>query len=272
MMKIARVFPTKTKMSPLDRDAYFDVPGLFLPRYYDEIHISVVFSWDMNAAYLLKRQWDHIAPIKIGGPAINGEGGEFTPGIYLKKGITITSRGCPNNCAWCFITKPLKELEIKPGNNIIDNNLLACSRSHLDKVFQMLRSQQRIKLSGGLEAERITDKIAEEIRGLSLRQLWIAYDHPGKFRAVEKAFKILNKYFKRDHLGCYVLIGYGDDSLDKAEGRLQQIVDLGGFPFAMLYRNFKGEFPQPEKPWRKLQKYWVRPAYIRHRIKHKEDS
>lgn len=237
---------------------------------YDEIHVSVTFTWDINHAAFLGRQWQKIAPVKIGGPAINGEGDEFIPGLYLKKGITITSRGCPNNCAWCFITKPLKELEIKSGNNIADNNLLACSRSHLDKVFQMLKSQKGIKLSGGLEAERITDKIAEEIRGLRLRQLWTAYDHPRRFRSVEKAFKILNKYFKRDHLGCYVLIGYGDDTLDKAEGRLQQIVDLGGFPFAMLYRNFKGEFPQPEKPWRKLQKYWVRPAYIRHRIKHKE--
>lgn len=271
-MKIARVFPTRTSMSPIGQDSFFDVPGLFLPRYYDEVHISVTFTWDLEHATFLKRQWDHIAKVRIGGPAINGEGEEFTPGMYLKKGITITSRGCPSNCPWCFVKKPLKELEVKPGNNIVDNNLLACSRSHLDKVFSMLKKEKKIYFSGGLEANRITEKIAEEIRSLRVRQLYLAYDDKNNFKAVEKAFRILRKYFTRDYLGCFVLIGYKEDTLDLAEGRLNQILDLGGFPFAMLYRNAKGEYPKPGKAWRKLQKYWVRPAYMRHRTRNKVED
>ena len=267
-MRIARVFPTKTSMSPDDRDVYFGEPELFMPEY-DEVHISVAFTWDLERAEWLKKQWEFVAPVKVGGPAANGEGDGFVPGMYLKNGITITSRGCPNRCPWCFVNKPLKELEVNPGNNIIDNNLLACSDFHIEKVFKMLRSQHRIKFSGGLEAARITDKTAEGIRSLNLRQLWTAYDHLDNFKVVEKAFGILTKYFRRDQLGCFVLIGFGDDTMDKAEGRLHQILDLGGLPFAMLYRDKAGGFPQPEKAWRKFQKCWVRPAYIRYILKNK---
>lgn len=265
-MKIARVFPTQTRMSPLDNDAYFGPPDLFTPEY-DEVHISVAFTWDVVYAQFLRTQWKHIAPVKIGGPAITGEGNGFSPGMYVKKGVTVTSRGCPRNCPWCFVRAPLLELKIHPGNNIIDNNLLACSDAHIEKVFKMLESQRRIKFSGGLEAGRTTEKIAERIRGLSLRQLWLAYDHEDGFPVVEKAFTILNRYFKRDHLGCFVLIGFQDDTMDRAEGRLRQILDLGGLPFAMLYRNRAGEYPQPKMAWKKFQKYWLRPAYVRTKLK-----
>ncbi|GAH28238.1 unnamed protein product, partial [marine sediment metagenome] len=56
---------------------------------------------------------------------IDGEGNGFIPGRYVKEGVTITSRGCPNRCSFCMVKSPLKELKIYPGNNVIDNNLLA---------------------------------------------------------------------------------------------------------------------------------------------------
>lgn len=269
-MRIARVFPTKTSMSPTDQDAYFDYPGLFVPQY-DEIHISVSFTWDIKKAEWLKKQWERIAPVKIGGPAIDGEPTNgFIPGVHLRKGVVITSRGCPNNCPWCFVNKPLKELEIREGNNILDNNLLACSKDHLGQVFQMLRGQKEIKFTGGLEASSITDKIAEQIRGLRLIRLYLAYDDSSRFKPVKKAYQILIKYFSRESLGCYVLIGFNGDTMDKAESRLRQIWDLGGMPFAMLYRNKEGEYPKPEKEWRRFQRSWCRPAAIRATMKGKK--
>lgn len=265
-MRIARVFPTRTSMSPADRDAYFGEPELFMPEY-DEVHISVAFTWDIARAEWLANQWEHIAPVRTGGPAVDGEGDGFVPGIYLRKGVVVTSRGCPNRCPWCFIRKPLLELKIHPGNDIIDNNLLACSNAHLDRVFSMLGSQRGIKFSGGLEAARITEGIVERIRGLRIRKLFTAYDHPGRFKEVKKAVGSLRKYFTREQVGCYVLIGYGNDSIEKAEARLRQVLDVGGMPFAMLYRNRNGDYPQPGKKWRRFQKCWVRPAYIRYILK-----
>ncbi len=261
-MRIARVFPTKTSMSPTDRDAYFAEPELFMPEY-DEVHVSVSFTWDIDRANWLARQWDFVAPVKIGGPAMNGEGDGFIPGQYLKHGVTFTSRGCPNRCPFCFINKPLREIDpILEGNIIQDNNLLACSRSHIDKVFQMLSRQHSIVFAGGLEASRIDYDTIEWLRGLRVKELWTAYDRESALKDLMKASYFLRKYFKRVKMRCYVLVGYGDDTTEKAEIRLMQVFNLGFLPFAMLYRNREGEYPKPEREWRQFQRTWTRPAAI----------
>ena len=71
----------------------------------NEVHISVPFTWDMNEAELLAEEW-HIAtrkPVKLGGPAYHSPAMDFTPGMYVRKGIIFTSRGCNNNCPWCGV-------------------------------------------------------------------------------------------------------------------------------------------------------------------------
>jgi len=118
----------------------------------DEVHVSVTFDWDKRAAEMLARQWEAVAPVKVGGPAYNDPGGEFEPGMYLKKGYVITSRGCPNHCWFCRAWRNegnIRELEIKEGWNVLDNNLLACSEGHQEAVFWMLSKQkERIKFTG----------------------------------------------------------------------------------------------------------------------------
>lgn len=249
-------------MSPQDPDSYFSTPELFMPEY-DEVHISVTFTWDIEKAKWLKKQWEHIAPVKIGGVAIDGEGKSFNPGMYVREGITKTSIGCPNNCGWCFVKQPLKELKIYPGNNIIDNNLLACSKSHIDRVFQMLKGQKKIKFTGGLESSMVTMEIIEKLSKLNIERMYFAYDHPMDLRSIKKISLMLKEYFAhRNYLGCYVLMGYKNDTIEKAKRRLIGTYLLGYLPFGMLYRNKKGEFPEPHKEWRKLQHIWTRPAVI----------
>ena len=110
MKRIARVFPTKTSMCPTDKDAYFSMPDLFTPIY-DEIHISCTFTWDIKKAKQLAIVWKNHGEVKIGGVAIDGESDQpMVEGMYLRKGVTITSRGCPNNCSFCFVKKNLLNL------------------------------------------------------------------------------------------------------------------------------------------------------------------
>ena len=109
-------------MSPTDRNAYFAEPDLFTPEY-DEVHISVTFTWDTKRAWELARQWNHIAPVKIGGVAINGEPKDgFKAGMYLRNGVTITSRGCPNRCPFCLVRQNLIEIEDFPEGNIVQDS------------------------------------------------------------------------------------------------------------------------------------------------------
>jgi len=259
-------------MSPKDHDAYFGPPGLYTPKY-DEIHISVTFTWDLPKVEMLKEEWSRYGSVKVGGPALEDPGDEFVAGRYLKEGVTITSRGCPydsSRCPFCFVPVregPIRELPIVPGNIVQDNNLLACSKTHRDKVFAMLRTQKRIDFAGGLEAGRVTDSIVEDLRSLKINQLWLSYDMPerkaGLIRAVEK----LKRYFPRYKIRCYVLIGYQGDTLYKAEERLKEAWDIGTLPFAMRYRTgvgqWEGTYLFAGRQWNLLTRKWTRAAAIK---------
>jgi len=91
-MRIARVFTTRNSYTPTGEDCYWDLPDLFTPHY-DEIHISVTFTWDIDKAVRWAKVWVSYGKILMGGPAVSKVIGEFTPGMYVKQGVTFTSRG-----------------------------------------------------------------------------------------------------------------------------------------------------------------------------------
>ena len=103
-MKNIRVFPRRTSMTPTDELSFIGDPPLFRSDA-DEVHISVTFTWDLKEGHRLRDAWaNYYDVVKIGGPAINGElPDEFVPGMYVKHGVTITSRGCNRRCPWCLV-------------------------------------------------------------------------------------------------------------------------------------------------------------------------
>lgn len=269
-MRLIRVFPRKTKATPDDELAYFGPPDMFAEA--DEVHISVTFTYDKQRAEYLAEQWRAIAPVKVGGVAYGDNSLEFIPGRYIKPGYTITSRGCPRRCWFCGVWKKWPEanvLPIHPGWNILDDNLLACPRPHVEAVFQMLRNQdRRIEFSGGLEALSLQDYQVDLLASLKPRpNMFFAYDPQDEFETLENAARrLLDAGFTaRSHrLRSYCLIGYPKDTFELAEKRLRQLLSVGFTPFAMLW---KPETPSQEKhapgpEWRAFQRRWTRPAII----------
>ncbi len=274
-MRIARVFPRKTKATPTDDLAFCDVPGLFPPDV-DQVDISVAFSWDLQRAVRLANAWEKVAPTRIGGPAIMEPSGDFHPGMYLKPGYVITSRGCPNHCWFCGVWKrdgKLRELPITEGHNILDDNLLACSEPHIRAVFDMLgRQTERAQFTGGFEAERLQEWHVDLLAKLKPRvdQMFFAFDQDGGDRDRDpliRAGRLLQEAgFTRHHLRCYVLIGHPYDEFYKAERRLRFVWNAGFVPMAMLYRDEKG---RKDPGWASFQREWARPAIIKTREKAK---
>ncbi|MCL2413480.1 MAG: hypothetical protein FWC98_05020, partial [Bacteroidales bacterium] len=220
--QIIRVFPRRTSATPNDEMVRINTtPSLF--DIADEVHISVVFTWDIPRAEYLANQWKIVAPVKIGGPAFNERGGDFISGMYLKKGITITSRGCPNRCWFCSVPVregyELRELPVVDGWIIQDDNLLACSPGHIDRVFEMLKRQpKRPQFTGGLEAKLLTQEMAFRLKDLKPESLFFAYDTPKDYAPLIQAGKYLQNagFAKKNHsLRCYVLTGYENDTLEK---------------------------------------------------------
>ena len=228
----------------------------------DEVHISVTWTYDKPMAEEMAYQWEVVGvPVKIGGPAYDDPGGEFIPGRYLKRGYTITSRGCNNKCWFCMAQKregKLRELEIKPGYNIIDNNLLQCSSDHIKAVFEMLKHQsERAVFTGGLEARELQDWHCELLRDVKPKRMYFAYDTPDDYEPLVEAGKKLRRagFSPAWHaMKCYNLIGYKGDTFEKAEKRLKDTCRAGFVPFAMLFRDEQG---QVDDQWKRFQSEWA---------------
>lgn len=260
---LARVFPRRTNASPNDPLAFFGPPGMFLPEI-TEVHISVTFTWDIPKAERLARQWETVAPVKIGGPALGDPGNGFMPGQYLKQGYVITSRGCPNRCWFCDVWKregDIRELPIKDGFNVLDSNLLACSQDHQEQVFEMLlRQKEKARFTGGLEAKRLTEWHVEWLSRLKAEYVWMAYDTPEDYEPLKEASSIFKAHdyhgLRSRWVRVYVLCGWDGDTMQDAEKRLRQVIDLGLVPMAMLYNRGIGRKDMME--WRRFQRKWTR--------------
>jgi hypothetical protein len=223
----------------------------------------------------LAEQWRFVAPTKIGGVAYGDNSLEFIPGRYVKPGYTITSRGCPRRCWFCGVWKKWPVANVLPiydGWNILDDNLLACPREHVEAVFAMLRRQKsptgRVEFTGGLEALSLQDYQVDLLASLTPRpNMFFAYDPGDEFETLVDASRRLQEagFTPRSHrMRAYVMIGYPKDTLTDAEGRLRQMLAIGFTPFAMLWRP---ETPSQEKhrpglEWRAFQRRWARPAII----------
>jgi hypothetical protein len=245
-----------------------------MPNLFDEadlINISVTFTWDIPFAESLFNSWRHIANTLIGGPAFNELSGEFEPGKYLKEGYVITSRGCPNKCWFCSVWKRegnIRELSIKDGWIITDDNLLACSNQHIIKVFEMLKEQPfKAQFTGGLEAKLLTPERAKQLKEIKPERIYFAYDTEDDLDPLIQAGKYLwdAGFIKHDHdIRAYVLIGYPKDTFQKAEKRIKETWDAGFFPMAMLWRNEKGEY---KEDWKKFQRLWANPTITAFNLK-----
>jgi len=264
---IARVFPSKTSATPADALAFVGEPKALIPGL-KAVHVSVTFSWDIPEARRLANLWESVqrVPTHIGGPALGDAGNRFVPGMYLKPGYVLTSRGCPNNCWFCVVPKregPIRELPVADGFNILDSNFLATSSEHQARVFGMLsRQKRRPVFSGGLEARLLTASMALRLRQIGTERLYCAYDTPDDLEPLREAGKILQAvgFSKKHHLFAYVLMGFPRDTEDDFLRRKDETWAAGFMPMAMRWRD-------PNQPdWEKLARKWARPAYMRRNL------
>ncbi len=268
--RLARVFGRKTKATPTDGMAFYNVPDMFVEA--DGVHVDVTFTSDKPRAEWLAEQWKHVARVEIGGVAYGDPGKEFVPGRYIKEGYTFTSRGCPRRCWFCSVWKRDPEprlLPIQDGWNILDDNLLACPEHHVRAVFAMLRRQGRqVEFTGGLEAAALQDYQVGLLADLKPRpNCFFAYDPGDPFETLRSAASrlIAAGFTACSHrLRVYVLIGYPKDTFAEAEKRLRQMLSVGFTPHAMLWQpeTPSAERWRPAPEWKQFQRLWARPAII----------
>lgn len=232
--------------------------GSGMAEWYDgeTANLSVVFSWNLADAYqranFLKAQGYRV---RAGGPAITLNpqalegvaeiGGEADALPWHNPNATFTSRGCIRHCPFCIVPKiegELRELEDWPVKPIVcDNNLLACSLRHFDRVIDRLKGIKDVDFEQGLDARLLTPYHAYRLAELKTRCVRLAWDNVHTETQVMNAIiRLRDAGFSAGHIHVYVLIGF-KDTPDDALYRLRTVANLGAYPNPMRYQPVNSE-------------------------------
>jgi len=253
------------------------------------LYISVPFTWNLPAVKKLAEQKDfRYDEVVAGSPAVQlrpdylgkiGAIGE-SPGALqrINPEATRTTTGCPNHCSFCGIGQGLiepggfRELPDWPDNPVIcDNNLLAASKKHFDRVVDRLKKHEYADFNQGLEAGRITAHIARRLCELKKPLVRLAWDTMGQEKRFMRGVETLLKAgFPKSRISVYVLIGFEDTPVD-ALYRLQTLSELGLTTSPMRYTplySLEKDYVNGEKGWTNdllldYMKYWFNRRFFR---------
>jgi len=220
--------------------------GPVLWQLHKTLYCSVVFTWDVPRAIdmINKRQNEMGTPygtitngvrknkfkVVVGGPGamlmkekfdgiaeIKNNLNPLEPVLFHNPLATFTTRGCINKCPFCavpIIEGGFKEIkDFSPRPIVCDNNFLASSKSHFNKVIDKLKPLPFIDFNQGLDARLFKKHVANRLCELKQVQLRFAFDHISMENAVVDAIKLAQtKGFK--NIGCYLLFGFKDTPSD----------------------------------------------------------
>ena len=152
-------------------------------------------------------------------------------------------------------------MPVPVGHVVQDNNFLACSRDHRERVYSMLRTQHGVEFRGGIDASLMTPQIAHEFAALRVKNIFLACDTPGAIGPLSWALYLLGVVgFTRNKLYCYCIVG---KDMVEEESRLRAIYRMGAIPFAQLLQDKETEKREYPKEWRDFQRRWSWPAIIK---------
>ena len=196
------------------------------------LYISVPFSWNSGEVCAELRQpsflWDRAV---IGGPGVymardryegiaNVTIGGDMPGILQRVNplATRTTTGCMRKCGFCGIgtgkieAGGMRELADWPDLPIIcDNNLLAASEPHFDRVIDRLVKWKWADFNQGLDARLLTKRHAERIKEIRQPMVRLALDCNGVKGQWEEAFQTLRAAKIAKHsITSYCLVAFQD--------------------------------------------------------------
>ena len=163
------------------------------------------------------------------------------------------TRGCPNNCEFCIISKKEGLCSHKVNDlsgfwngqkliKLLDPNLLAC-RDREDLIKQLIESKAEIDYTQGLDARFIDDDIAELLSKTKIKMIHFAFDYMKNEERILKGLKIFANHFKRDfrQKRIYILTNY-NTTLQEDYYRVKKCRELGYSTYITIYR--KGTHPQ----------------------------
>jgi hypothetical protein len=212
---------------------------------------SAVFTWDLPRLVGWVNRVKDFGDVRIGGPAVSAmpryvqqQTGiapfvgvdmrfERQPGLYK---MTRTSRGCPVGCSFCIVPKidgtaMIEYPDFSPAPVIMDDNILACSIEHQERVIERTLAQgyRVVDMNSGFEPHYFTPEAFERFRRLPLKFWRLGFDEVSEEAAVKEMMRLLRESgISSRNIRVYCLIG--NESFDECHYRAEKIIEWGGEP------------------------------------------
>ena len=163
------------------------------------------------------------------------------------------TRGCPNNCGFCIVSKKegrasqkvadLREFWNGQKNiKLLDPNILACP-DHIDLLVQLSKSGAWVDFTQGLDARFINEKNVKLLSSIKLKMVHFAFDFMKNERSIIKGLELVKEHLQLDDRNAvvYILTNY-DTSIKDDLHRMKIVKEIGYLPDVRIYR--KNSLPQ----------------------------
>lgn len=157
------------------------------------------------------------------------------------------TRGCPNNCGFCIVSKKEDRCSVKVADlsefwkgqkniELLDANILAC-RERNELLQQLIDSKAWVNFSQGLDARFITEEVAHLLKQVKTKLVHFAFDFMKNEKAIVNGLRIYKDIcgFTEDKCIVYILTNY-DTTIEEDLYRVNKCKELGYLPDVRIYR------------------------------------
>lgn len=242
-----------------------EVEWCFPLKHYDRVYMSRVFDDTYTNDYLTAINADEV--IKGGtGYGLNNKLPEEIEHIYpdyslypeLAKNTAygFLTRGCPNNCSFCIVSKKEGRRTYKVADlsefwrgqkeiKLLDANLLAC-KEHLDLLEQLVASKATVDFTQGLDARLVTKKNIETLVKVKVKMVHFAFDLMKNEKQILKGLRLYKEAtnINERKTGVYILTNF-NTTHEEDLYRVYKVRELGYLPYVMVFN--KPKAPQITK-------------------------
>lgn len=170
------------------------------------------------------------------------------------------TRGCPNNCSFCQVSKKEGRTSYKVANlsefwrgqkhiKLLDPNLLAC-KDRIELLEQLRDSKAKVDFTQGLDARFITKEIALLLKSIKKDAVHFAFDLMENEKAIIKGLQLYAEICGTNSRSVvYMLTNFNTNHKEDIY-RVEKIKEMGYLPDVRIYRK-----PSAPQITRDLQGY-----------------
>lgn len=243
------------KISAYHKQQGDDVEWCNLFEHYDKVYMSRVFDDTYTDDFMTAINADEIIKGGTGYDLKNKlpdniehiyPDYDLYPDLTKDTAYGFLTRGCPNDCPFCIVSKKEGRKSIKVADlsefwdrqkniKLLDPNLLAC-KDHLDLLQQLIDSKATVDFTQGLDARLINEKNVELLSKVKVKMVHFAFDLMKNEKAIINGLKLYKEYtgINERKTGIYILTNY-NTTHDEDLYRVYAVRDLGYLPYVMIY-------------------------------------